>query len=57
MPSRHQILLSQQGDPFLGFLGTALGALGRVAAKGIGKLFGGGGRKKSIHGDGNHRWL
>jgi len=42
MPSRHQILLSQeqQGDPFLGFLAPALGALGKVAFSGIKKLFG-----------------
>lgn len=41
MPSRHQVILSQaQGDPFLGFLGTALGALGKVAFKGIKGLFG-----------------
>jgi len=47
MPSRHQMLLAQQqGDPFLGFLGTALGALGRVAVKGIGALLGRGGAKK-----------
>lgn len=40
MPSRHQLVLSQQqGDPFLGFLGTALGALGRVAVRGISSLF------------------
>jgi len=40
MPSRHQLVLSQaQGDPFLGFLGTALGSLGKVAFRGIKSLF------------------